>query len=380
MKYFLRNDTGILARWWWSVDRISLFSLLFLIIIGNILIIAASPAVAERIGLSSYHFIIKQFIYLLPSLFLLFLSSLLSASQIKKAGYILFILSFICLCLVPFLGQEIKGAKRWLSFFGFSFQPSEFIKPAFAIISGRLISLQVNKINMKGKFYTFFLYVIVLSVLLLQPDIGMSFIISGIWVSQIFVAGLPLQWILCIVSAAIFILMMTYYIFPHASQRIDQFLHPTQLSYQVEKSLEAFKKGGLLGRGPGEGRVKEILPDGHADFIFAVAGEEFGALPCFIILFLFLFIIMRSIFSLFKQNNSFIIIAATGLIIQFGLQILVNIGSTLHLIPTKGMTLPFVSYGGSSLIALAISFGFLLGLTRDRGDFGEKFLKKSVRL
>jgi cell division protein FtsW len=375
--YFSRNDTSLLARWWWTIDRWSLTSLGLLTLMGAILLIAASPAVAERIGLPSYHFVFRQFFYLIPSIFILITISLMSPTQIKQLALLIFSFAIIGLILTPIMGSEIKGAKRWIGFFGFTFQPSEFAKPAFAVLSAWLINKQLEGQPFAGKLFSFLLYLLIIGLLLLQPDIGMAVVISGIWVSQFFIAGLAYQWIALLGCMGIVAILLAYNFFPHATQRIDQFLDSQNLSYQVEKSLEAFTRGGVFGRGPGEGRVKELLPDAHADFIYAVAGEEFGLLPCLFIIVLFAIILIRSTYRLFKQNNSFIILAAAGLLMQFVLQALINMGSTLHLIPTKGMTLPFISYGGSSLIALAINLGMMLALTRYRGDSGERFLKQT---
>lgn len=378
IKSFSRNDTSLLARWWWTVDRLSLATILFIIVFGSILIFAASPAVAERIGLDSYHFVIRQFLFLIPSLFIMVFVSFFSPRQIQYAALLLFAVTFIGLILTLVIGVEIKGAKRWIGLGMLSVQPSEFAKPAFAILSAWLIANRLENPHFPGKIYSFCLFLLIMGLLLSQPDIGMAVVMTSIWFTQFFIAGLPFIWIAIIICFGILGIGSAYFLFPHAASRIDKFLDPSNIGYQIEKSLEAFMRGGIFGRGPGEGRVKEYLPDAHADFVFAVAGEEFGLIACLIIIGLFTFVLYRGLKRLMHESNMFIVLAAAGLLVQFALQAIINMASTLHLIPTKGMTLPFMSYGGSSLLALALNIGMLLALTRRRGDSGDTFIHKTL--
>ncbi|MDP3531955.1 MAG: putative lipid II flippase FtsW [Alphaproteobacteria bacterium] len=378
VKSFSRNDTSLLARWWWTVDRLSLATILFIIVFGSILIFAASPAVAERIGLDSYHFVIRQFIFLIPSLFIMIFVSFFSPRQIQYAALLLFAVTFIGLILTLVIGVEIKGAKRWIGLGMLSLQPSEFAKPAFAILSAWLIANRLENPHFPGKIYSFGLFILIMALLLAQPDIGMAVVMTSIWFTQFFIAGLPFIWIAIIICFGVLGIGSAYFLFPHAASRIDKFLDPSNIGYQIEKSLEAFMRGGIFGRGPGEGRVKEYLPDAHADFVFAVAGEEFGLIACLIIIGLFTFVLYRGLKRLMHESNMFIVLAASGLLVQFALQAIINMASTLHLIPTKGMTLPFMSYGGSSLLALALNIGMLLALTRRRGDSGDSFINKTL--
>ena len=378
IKSFSRNDTSLLARWWWTVDRLSLATILFIIVFGSILIFAASPAVAERIGLDSYHFVIRQFLFLIPSLLIMILVSFLNPRQIQFMALLLFAVTFVGLLLTLAIGVEIKGAKRWIGLGFLSVQPSEFAKPAFAILSAWFIANRFENSHFPGKLYSFLLYLLTMGLLLAQPDIGMAVVMTSIWFTQFFIAGLPLIWIAILICLGIVGISSAYFLFPHAASRIDKFLDPNNLGYQVEKSLEAFMRGGIFGRGPGEGHVKEFLPDAHADFVFAVAGEEFGLIACLLIIGLFGFVLYRGLKRLSTENNMFIVLAAAGLLVQFALQAIINIASTLNLIPTKGMTLPFMSYGGSSLLALAINIGMLLALTRRRGDTGDHFIQKTL--
>ncbi|HUX80233.1 MAG TPA: putative peptidoglycan glycosyltransferase FtsW, partial [Alphaproteobacteria bacterium] len=283
----------------------------------------------------------------------------------------MFGLSILGLVSTLFLGTEIKGATRWLELGGFSIQPSEFIKPSFAVVCAWLFSKQQTESSFPGNLISIGLYLCVVAFLLLQPDLGMTALITAMWFSQFFLAGLPYHWILPAGGCGIGGLFAAYFLFPHVTRRVDHFLNPDCADkfgdrYQVNQSLEAFMNGGFLGQGPGEGTVKKYLPDAHADFIFAVAGEEFGMILCIVLVCIFAFILFRCICHLFDEKNLFVILAVTGLVVQFGLQAIINMASVLSLMPTKGMTLPFISYGGSSMIAQAIGMGLVLGLTRRR--------------
>ena len=287
-----------------------------------------------------------------------------------------------------FAGTEIKGARRWLHVFGFSLQPSEFIKPAFAVVSAWLISLQKptwhkiggqrperNKHGLYtagegggGYYVVIAIYGLIISLLMMQPDFGMSFVVTCMFASQIFLAGLRLRYLAAILSVGGAAVAGAYLFFPHVKSRFDRFLDPSSGdTYQVDQSLAAFRHGGLIGTGPGQGTVKMNLPDAHADFIFSVAGEEFGFIFIFIIISLFLFIILRGFNRLSKNGDMFSILAVGSLLTMFGLQALIHMGSSVNLLPAKGMTLPFISYGGSSLLSLGISMGVILALTRRHG-------------
>jgi cell division protein FtsW len=265
------------------------------------------------------------------------------------------------------VGAEIKGARRWINLPGFSLQPSEFVKPSFAVICAWLFALQRRQDGTPGDLIAVGIYVLVLCLLLLQPDVGMAVVVSAIWFSQYFLAGLRVLWVFALLGSGAGALAAAYLAFPHVQSRINRFLDPQSGdTYQVTRSLEAFTNGGLAGRGPGEGTVKTHLPDAHSDFVFAVAGEEFGLIACLIIVLLFGFVVVRGFSRLLGETSLFALLATAGLLVQFGLQALINMGSTLHILPTKGMTLPFISYGGSSLLALSLGMGFVLALTRKR--------------
>jgi len=264
-------------------------------------------------------------------------------------------------------GTKIKGAIRWVTFASFSIQPSEFVKPSFAIIGAWMFSAWRLKEDFPGYMVAVGLYLTVVALLLMQPDVGMAILVSVVWGAQFFLAGLPMLLVLAIGIVFICGGFLAYFNFEHVQSRIDRFFDPASIeAYQVMRSLEAFRNGGVFGRGPGEGHVKEVLPDAHADFIFAVAGEEFGLMMTLLIVGLFLFVVLRGFGRAFKETDLFVQLAVAGLLVQFGLQAIINMASTLNLMPTKGMTLPFVSYGGSSMMALAIGLGMVLALTRER--------------
>ncbi len=366
-----RTNTSLVGQWWWTIDRWTLAVLLLLILLGVLLIMAASPAVADQHHWSSFHFVKKHIVFLIPTFGILLGVSFLSLQHIKYFALTLFGVSMVALLLTSFIGVEIKGACRWLDVGGISIQPSEFVKPAFAVVCAWMFSKQKDEVFFPGNWIAIGLYLIVVAFLLLQPDLGMTALITVMWFSQFFLAGLPLFWIISATGCGVGGLVTAYFLFPHVSRRVDQFLNPEISNkfgdrYQVTQSLEAFMNGGFIGQGPGEGTVKKHLPDAHADFIFAVAAEEFGMILCLLLVFIFSFIVLRSFFRLFNENNLFVVLAVTGLIVQFGLQAIINMASTLNLMPTKGMTLPFISYGGSSMLALAIGMGMVLGLTRRR--------------
>ncbi len=372
MMAFDRTDRSVLGRWWWTVDRWTLGALGVLIFYGTVLIMAASPAVAERIGLGTYHFVERHLIFLGPSVALMLVVSLLSPTGVRRLALIMLAASLAFVALTVVAGAEIKGARRWVHLAGFSLQPSEFVKPAFAVATAWFFAVQRPLWGVPGTALAVASYAVVVTLLLLQPDLGMAFVISSVWFSQFFLAGLSLTMVAALVILGFTGLVAAYFTFPHVTSRIDRFLDPSSGdTYQINRSLEAFGNGGLFGTGPGQGTVKFYLPDAHADFVFAVAGEELGLLWCLVLVGLFAFVVLRGFSRLIADTNLFVLLAAGGLLIQFAMQALINMGSSLHLMPTKGMTLPFISYGGSSLLALGIGMGMVLALTRKRLSTGE---------
>ncbi|MGE5504496.1 MAG: putative lipid II flippase FtsW [Actinomycetota bacterium] len=365
--HFGRTDTSVLGRWWWTVDRWSIAALFALVGIGLLLTMAASPAVAERIGANSFHFVRRQFVFLAPALVAMLAVSLLSPRQVRRVAVIGFLGAVALLVGVLIFGAEVKGAKRWLTLAGISIQPSEFVKPTFAVVAAWMFSESRLNPGFPGKTIATALYGVVALLLLLQPDVGQTLIVSAIWGAQFFLAGLPMVLVLGLVGLGVVGGVGAYFVFPHVHSRVERFLDPSSGdAYQVATALNAFRNGGLFGRGPGEGRVKLVLPDAHTDFILAVGGEEFGVLLCLAVVALFAFIVLRGFSRILKEDNLFVVLATAGLLVQFGLQAIINMASTLRLMPTKGMTLPFISYGGSSMLALALGMGMVLALTRTR--------------
>ena len=366
-----RSDNSLVGRWWWTVDRWSLVALGALLAAGALLVMAASPAVAERIGLDSFHFVRRQAVYLFPAIVVMIGVSLASPLSIRRAATIGFAITIVLMILTLLVGNEVKGARRWLSIAGFVVQPSEFIKPFFAVVAAWMFAEQQRGEGFPGYIISTLMMVMVCGLLVMQPDFGMTVVVAAVWFAQFFMAGMPMTWIIVMGFAGIAGLAAAYALLPHVASRIDRFLDPSSGdSFQVDTALSAFRTGGLTGRGPGEGTVKGILPDAHTDFIFAVAGEEFGLIACLVLVALFAFVVLRGFTRMLMERNAFVMLAAAGLLVQFGIQAFVNMGVNLRLLPAKGMTLPFVSYGGSSLLALAIGMGMVLALTRKRPGAG----------
>lgn len=367
MTAFARSDTSILGRWWWTVDRWALAALIMLAAVGAVLTLAASPPVAIRIGLDPFHFVRRQLVFLPLAVAIASAVSLLGPKGVRRLAAIVFVLALGATAAVPFLGSEIKGAVRWIQIGGMTIQPSEFVKPTFAVVAAWMFSERRLDDRFPGNLIATALFALVCGLLLVQPDVGMTIVVAVVWGTQFFLAGLPL--ILVGLIGILFVggAVGAYMSFSHVQSRVDRFLDPQQgEGYQVEKALQAFQNGGLFGRGPGEGQVKSQLPDAHADFIFAVAGEEFGLVLCVAIVALFAFLVLRGMSRVYHETDLFVMLATSGLVVLFGLQALINMASTVHLMPPKGMTLPFISYGGSSTLALALGVGMMLALTRDR--------------
>lgn len=371
-----RRNTTMLGRWWWTVDRPAFFAMMALVCIGIFLVAAASPAVAQRIGLSDFYFVTRHQIFLAASVFTLIFVSCLPASQVRRLAIIGLLLSLLVMIILPFIGYENKGAIRWLRIGGMSIQPSEFMKPCFAVVVAWVFAQRFRMSSFPSYKLATGIYVITAFLLFIQPDFGMVVTVTGMFAVQFFLAGMPFLWVIGMIMAGITGIIVTYHAMPHVASRINRFLDPSSGdNYQVAKSLEAFKQGGMFGAGPGEGVVKQHIPDSHTDFIFAVAGEEFGLLFCMLIIALFAFIVVRGLVRLWQEEDMFTVIAVGGLLSQFGIQAIVNMGVAVNLLPAKGMTLPFLSYGGSSLIAMAGGMGMMLALTRRR--FGKMADSKS---
>ena len=370
-----RLNKSRLANWWWTVDKVTLCIVLAIVFIGAFLVFSASPSVARTIHAGDYHYIKRQMVFIVAALFVLIFLSMQKLKTIRRLAIIGYVGAFVLTLATLFFGHETKGAARWLYIGGFSLQPSEFIKPTFVVVSAWLLEGSKKFEDFPGGVLSAGLFVLTVGILLSQPDVGMTIVVSSIWGFQLFLAGLPMLLVGVLGIIAVIGCVAAYFTFDHVHTRVQAFLATgDSLPYQVEKSLKAFESGNLLGRGPGEGIVKLHLPDAHTDFIFAVAGEEFGVWLCVILVALFSIIVIRSLLLSLKDNNLFIIYASAGLAASFGLQGIINMASTLHLMPTKGMTLPFVSYGGSSLLASAVCIGMLLAITRRNSSAEDKDL------
>lgn len=333
---------------------------------------AASPPVAERIGYDELHFVRRHVAMLPLAIAVMFFVSLQPPRTIRRIAVIGFAIGLALLALTFVIGVEIKGARRWINLPGLSLQPSEFVKPTFAVVAAWLFAEQKLRPGFPGNLICTASFLVIVSMLIKQPDIGMAGVVAAVWFAQFFMAGLRLYWVAAGALVGVGGLVGAYLYLPHVRVRVDHFLDPSAGdSYQVTRSIEAFANGGLWGRGPGEGTVKDVLPDAHADFVFAVAGEEFGVVVCLALIALFAFVVLRGFSRLSQEGSLFVLLAAAGLLIQFGLQAAINMASSLHLIPTKGMTLPFLSYGGSSMLALGLGMGMMLALTRRRLGGGE---------
>ncbi|MFP6707257.1 MAG: putative lipid II flippase FtsW [Alphaproteobacteria bacterium] len=368
---FARTDTSLIGRWWWTVDRWTLLAVALLIAVGTLLTLAASPAVAEKLRLDSQHFVLRQAIFLPLAVAVMFVVSLMSPRGVRRISVVGLAISLVLVVVTLFLGAEIKGASRWLQFAGLSLQPSEFVKPCFAVVAAWMLAEQGRREGVPGGLICCALFALVVWLLVLQPDLGMTAVVSAVWFGQCFIAGLPMLWVGVLAGLGLLGAVAAYATIPHVASRIDRFLDPASGdNYQIDRAMDAFGQGGLFGRGPGEGMVKRVLPDAHTDFIFSVAGEEFGLIACLIIVALFGFITLRGFARLLREEDLFVLLAAAGLLTQFGLQAVINIGVNVNLLPTKGMTLPFISYGGSSMLALALAMGMVLALTRRRPNLG----------
>ena len=361
-------DDSVLGRWWETVDRWTLFAVATLIGFGYIMMLAASPAVAERIHVSRDSFIVKQVMFLCLASVIVVSVSLLTPRQVRRLALVGCGVSILLMAWTIGHGVDIKGARRWINLPGMTLQPSEFIKPCFAVVTAWLLTeLQWGR-RVSGMLAAGAVFALIALLLKSQPDMGMLAVVGVVFFVQLFIAGLNLLLVGVGAGAIGAAAVAAYTFFPHVRSRVTRFLDPAAGdNYQVYTALEAFGNGGLLGRGPGEGRVKDVLPDAHADFVFAVMGEEFGLVVCLFVLGVFGFIVLRGLIKLIAEHDLFVVLAASGLVTSFGLQSFINMASSLHLIPTKGMTLPFVSYGGSSVLAIGLGVGMLLALTRQRG-------------
>ncbi|MBC00718.1 MAG: cell division protein FtsW [Rhodobacteraceae bacterium] len=362
-----RADRSPFAEWLWTVDRYLFAGFVILMIGGIVLSFAASPAVAERLGIDSYHFIKRQAVFLVPALALMLGVSALSPRMVRRVALVVFVASLALMVATLFIGMEAKGARRWVMILGFSIQPSEFLKPALIVLVAFLLSEGGRRPEVPGSLFAILLFVMSAALLVAQPDFGQTMLLMLVFAALFFLNGLPWVAIVPIGALGAGGILAAYMTLPHVQSRVDRFLDPSSGdTFNVDRAIEAFVSGSWFGRGPGEGTIKRVLPESHTDFIFAVAAEEFGILVCLILVLVFTFVVLRGLGHAARDTDPFGRLATAGLMVLFGIQSCINMAVNLNLMPAKGMTLPFISYGGSSLLATALSMGFVLALTRRR--------------
>jgi cell division protein FtsW len=355
------------AAWWWTVDRSLLMALLALMLAGVVLSLAASPPVASRLGLEPFFFVSRHMLYLVPALAVMLATSFLPPRYVRRLALIVFVVSLALIAATLQFGSEVKGARRWIVLLGVNIQPSEFLKPAFVVLIAWLFGESARRPEMPANTIALALLLVAVTGLVLQPDFGQTMLVALVWSALFFLAGMRLVWVAGLGGAAVIGLLSAYMMIPHVARRIERFRDPSSGdTFNIDQALESFHRGGWFGRGPGEGTVKRILPESHTDFVFAVAAEEFGIVLCLLLVLLFAFIVLRTLRHAMRAEDPFMRFAAAGLAVLFGLQSAINMAVNLHLMPAKGMTLPFISYGGSSMISLAWGMGMLLALTRER--------------
>jgi cell division protein FtsW len=356
-----------IGEWWWTVDRLTLAAIGALMLAGVVLSLAASPPVAGRLGLDPFYFVNRHILYLLPAISVMLGVSFLNPKQIRRLSLVVFAISVVMVAATPYFGPEIKGARRWLVLLGLNIQPSEFLKPAFVILVSWLFGESAKRPDMPANAISLAMLLVVVALLVVQPDFGQTMLIALVWSALFFMAGMRVVWVAGIAGLAGVGLLSAYYTVPHVARRIQRFIDPASGdTFNIDIATESFMRGGWFGRGPGEGTVKRLLPESHTDFVFAVAAEEFGVVLCLALVAIFAFIVIRMLIRAMRNDDPFTRFAAAGLTILFATQSAINMAVNLHLIPAKGMTLPFISYGGSSMISLAYAMGMLLALTREQ--------------
>ncbi|WP_454625699.1 putative lipid II flippase FtsW [Bradyrhizobium cenepequi] len=362
-----RDQRSPLSDWWWTIDKPLMAAIIALMFGGVILSLAASPPVATRIGLDPFHFFNRHVLFLLPSFIVLIAVSFLSPRQIRRAALVVFFASIALIVMTLLVGPEVKGSRRWITLVGVNIQASESAKPAFVILAAWLFAESTRRSEMPATSMALVLLLMLVSLLVMEPDFGQTMLILMVWGALFFIAGMRMIWVLGLAGAAGLGLFSAYLFVPHVAGRIKRFMNPASGdTFQVDMAMEAFWNGGWFGLGPGEGIAKRSLPDSHTDFVFAVAAEEFGIILCLALLALFAFVVIRTLSRAYATEDMFARFAASGLAILFGVQAAINMAVNLQLIPAKGMTLPFISYGGSSIVSLAYGVGMMLALTRQR--------------
>jgi cell division protein FtsW len=365
---FARSDRSPIGVWWWTMDRWLLGAVAVLLLLGVLMSFAASPAAAARMNVGDpFHFALRQCVFAVAGAAILVGASLLDDRGVRRVAFMVYIAAILVMAALPFIGHSAKGATRWLDFGGFSLQPSEFMKPALIVLVAWMFAEGQKGQGVPGVTIAFLLYGISVALLLIQPDVGQTILITMAFGAAFWMAGVPISWVMGLGVSAVAGLASTYFLFPHVASRVDRFMNPDAAdTHQVDRAAEAIAAGGLIGRGPGEGVMKRHVPDLHTDFIYSVAAEEYGLVFSLALIGLFGFLVVRGLYRALKLSDPFQQVAAAGLFVLVGEQVLINVAVNLNLIPTKGMTLPFISYGGSSMLAICLTLGLALALTRRR--------------
>lgn len=365
---FARSDRSRVGVWWWTIDRWMLGAVAILMGIGLMMSFAASPSAAARMNIGDpFHFAVRQCVFVAVGAVVLIATSMLDGRGVRRAAFFIYIVAILIMLALPFMGHTAKGATRWIHVAGFTLQPSEFMKPALIVLVSWMFAEGQKGQGVPGVSIAFCLYLFSLGLLLIQPDIGQSVLITVGFGAAFWMAGVPLSWVMLLGGVAAVGLSSTYFLFPHVASRVDRFLKPEQAdTFQVDRAAEAIANGGLFGKGPGEGVMKRNVPDAHTDFIYSVAAEEYGLIISLLLISIFAFVVLRGLYKAMKLSDPFEQVAAAGLFVIVGEQVFINVAVNLNMIPTKGMTLPFISSGGSSMLAICLTLGLALALTRRR--------------
>jgi cell division protein FtsW len=364
-----RSNRTTVGRWFWEIDKVLLILVAVLISIGLIAVAAASPAAGQRysgggISVPPLYYFYRQLMWITLAVPVMIGTSMLTKSAARRLSILGAAFFLVLLFLVPIIGAEVNGARRWLGIGFTQFQPSEFLKPLFIVTIAWLLSLKDKDKSLPVVPLTAVLTGVVALLLMRQPNLGETVIFVSAWVLLLALSGAPMRFLYMLAAAGLVLLVAAYFLYPVATQRIDGFLFSEGDNYQVVSALRTLTAGGLFGAGPGAGTRKFSLPEPHTDYIFSVIGEEFGIIACLAIAILYMTIVVRVLVRLLNEEDKFLVLATAGLVCQFGLQAFINMAVNVHIAPSKGMTLPFISYGGSSMVALAMGFGLLLAFSR----------------
>jgi cell division protein FtsW len=363
-----RSRRFLLAEWWRSIDQLTLMLLLCLLCAGLVLSMAASPAASHRLGIESpFYFMLRHGVFAIVGFTGAVIVSLFQPTGARRIGVLALGGAIVIMAALPSIGYEVKGAVRWVKIGPFSLQPSEFAKPAFIVFAAWMFAAAKRDPNVPAVLIVLGVYAALILLLITQPDFGQSFLLTFCFAAVFFFAGMSLGWLMVMLGVTLLGAFGAYLALPHVRARVETFLSPDRSdSYQTDRALEAIAGGGFFGRGPGEGAVKYLLPDGHTDFIFAVSVEEFGFLISALLIMLIAAFVVRAFSNALRLNDQFCQLATAGLATLIGMQAIINLFVNLNMAPSKGMTLPFISYGGSSLLSLCFAAGLILAFTRRR--------------